>query len=131
MHTCSTQSRSVHVSDQDWKEELKGMTLCCNYGCIEGRNKVMCTTQLVISVLLYARHASKRGSAVLYMHLLSVEVLNIRFLSQVITRLNKLGVCFSHIHTTNLIKTFGANHDQLVLEWKKILKLIHMKVHQN
>jgi hypothetical protein len=64
------------------------------------RTKNMSLIQRLVSVLLYAGHASK----------------------QVYTRLNYMGLCMSYKQSIRIMESLGKNHDQEIYTWSKQLE---------
>ena len=88
---------------------------------MKARSKNMCKLQAMVGALLYAGHASKRVCT-LYVCLIEYTVYSCKcmynFISQVYTRLNKLGVCLSHKAVTRIVKKMGDDHDKPLRVWQ-------------
>ena len=89
---------------------------------LKHRNPKMSLLQKIISLVLYAGHASKRVRylllhAVMYNSFYFVIIYGI----QVHERLHKLNLTTSHSTLLSVVDKMGANHDARVLEWRDSL----------
>jgi hypothetical protein len=83
------------------RQPCKKAALCmCASVLLFARTKNMSLIQRVISILLYAGHASK----------------------QVYTQLNHLGICMSYEQSMRLLDSLGKDHDEEIYKWSRQLE---------
>ncbi len=93
------------------------------------RNKHVSGVQTIISIVLNAGHASSQVRAVCYAFLTHIRsTLMYPFLLQTYTRLNKLGICLSHMQVLRVVDRFGKGHDHLPKIWKDAVEKKHSTV---
>ena len=84
------------------------------------QNPTISLVQKILSIILYAGHASKQVILTEYMH--GCFAYHLSFKIKVYTRLQRLNICMSHKTVIRDIEEMGENFDARVKRWQESLQ---------